>query len=352
MEEIKININGRDIVTSADRTIMEAARDHGIEIPNLCYEERLEPYGSCRICLVEVEGARGLLPSCYTRVTEGMVIRTNTDELHRIRKTIIELLLSDHPVDCMTCERAGNCKLQDLAYEYGVKKSPFEGEVHVYDILADNPLIERDYNKCVLCGRCIRICREVQGVGVYDFVNRGFKAVPGTPYGKPLQETPCEFCGQCVSTCPTGAITSIPSKGKGRIWQVEKVRTTCTYCGCGCQIDLHVREGKVVEVSSPVMVGPGEGNLCVKGRYGYGFIDHPDRLTSPLIRKKGKLVEASWEEALDLVARSIRKAVDTSGPDSVAFLTSARCTNEENYLMQKLARAAVGTNNIDHCARL
>jgi predicted molibdopterin-dependent oxidoreductase YjgC len=352
MEEVRINIDGMDLVTTADRTILEAARDHGIHIPNLCYEERLEPYGSCRICLVEVEGARGLLPSCYTRVTEGMVVRTDTEELRRIRRTIIELLLSDHPVDCMTCERAGNCKLQDLAYEYGVKKTPYEGEVHQYQILQDNPLIERDYNKCVLCGRCIRICREVQGVGVYDFVNRGFKAVPGTPYGKPLQETPCEFCGQCVSTCPTGAITSILSKGKGRTWQVEKVRTTCTYCGCGCQIDLHVRGGKVVEVSSPVMVGPGQGNLCVKGRYGYSFIDHPDRLNRPLVRKGGELVEASWEEALDLVARSIREAVDNAGPDSVAFLTSARCTNEENYLMQKFARAVVGTNNIDHCARL
>jgi predicted molibdopterin-dependent oxidoreductase YjgC len=167
-----------------------------------------------------------------------------------------------------------------------------------------------------------------------------------------MMESPCEFCGQCVSTCPTGAIISIPSKGKGRAWQVEKVRTTCAYCGCGCQLDLHVRDGEIVEVSSPVMVGPGQGNLCVKGRYGYPFVHHEDRLRTPLVRKGGELVPTTWEEALETVAKHINKAMDGKGPDSVAFLSSARCTNEENYLLQKLARAVVGTNNIDHCARL
>jgi len=352
MEEIGLNIDGKEIRTTSDRTILEAAAENGIRIPRLCYEERMEPYGACRVCLVEVEGARGLLPACYTKVTDGMVVHTDTEKLRRIRRTIIELILSDHPLDCMTCESAGNCELQDLAYEYGVKEVRFRGEQHHFQPLRDNPLIERDYEKCVLCGRCIRICREVQGVGVYDFVNRGFEAVPGTPYDKPLTETPCEFCGQCVSACPTGAITSLPSKGKGRRWQVEKTRTTCPYCGCGCQVDLHVRDGEIVEVSSPVMVGPGQGNTCVKGRYGYAFVNHPDRLTTPLIKKEGEFVEATWEEALGVVAGRMREAIDDRGPDSVAFLSSARCTNEENYLLQKLARAVVGTNNIDHCARL
>lgn len=352
MEKVSLNIDGKDIATSSESTILEAARQAGIRIPSLCYEQRMEPYGACRICLVEVEGARGLLPACYTTVTDGMVVHTQTEELSRIRKTIIELLLSDHPQDCMTCESTGHCELQDLAYEYGVKEARFKGEQHHYDLLQDNPLIERDYDKCVLCGRCIRICREVQGVGVYDFVNRGFDSVPGTPYDKPMQETPCEFCGQCVSTCPTGALTSVMSKGTGRGWQVHKIRTTCAYCGCGCQLDLHIRDGEIVEVSSPVMVGPGQGNTCVKGRYGYSFVNHEDRLTTPLLRKDGELVPASWDEALRVVADGISKAVSGDGPDSVAFLTSARCTNEENYLLQKLARAVVGTNNIDHCARL
>ena len=352
MEEIRLNINGKEIVTTSDRTILEAAADNNIYIPRLCYEERMEPYGACRVCLVEVEGARGLLPACYTRVTDGMVVHTDNEQLRRIRRTIIELILSDHPLDCMTCESTGKCELQDLAYEYGVKQVRFRGEQHHFQVLEDNPLIERDYDKCVLCGRCIRICREVQGVGVYDFVNRGFEAVPGTPYDKPMMETPCEFCGQCVSTCPTGAITSLPSKGKGRDWQVEKTRTTCPYCGCGCQIDLHVRDGEIVEVTSPVMVGPGQGNTCVKGCYGYAFVNHEDRLTAPLVKREGKFVETSWEEALGIVANRMREAMDDKGPDSVAFLSSARCTDEENYLLQKLARAVVGTNNVDHCARL
>ncbi len=352
MEKITVTINGKELEVPPDYTILQAAREVGIRIPTLCHDERLEPFGACRVCVVKVEGARALLPACATPVSEGMKIWTDLEEVRRARKTVIELLLSDHPNDCMVCERSGSCALQDLAYEYGVRQSRFLGERHHYEVLSDNPLIERDYEKCILCGRCIRICREVQGVGVYDFVNRGFQAVPGTPYNRPLTETPCEFCGQCVSTCPTGAIVSLPSKGKGRSWQVRKVRTTCPYCGCGCQIDLHVRDGEIVEVSSPVMVGPGEGNLCVKGRYGYAFVHHPDRLTTPLVRKDGELVPASWEEALGVVADRIRSALDDRGPDAVAFLSSARCTNEENFLLQKLARAVVGTNNVDHCARL
>ncbi len=352
MEPVNISINGKELQVPGELTIFEAARDHGIYIPNLCYEQRLEPYGACRLCLVQVEGARGLLPSCTTQVTDGMVIQTETEDLTRIRRTLIGLLLSDHPQDCMTCESGGQCQLQDLAYDYGVRETPFVGAAHEFDVKSENPLIERDYNKCILCGRCIRICREVQGVGVYDFVNRGFKAVPGTPYDLPMQETPCEFCGQCVSTCPTGAIISLPSKGEGRVWQVEKVRTTCSYCGCGCQLDLHVRNGRVVEVSSPVMQGPGQGNLCVKGRYGYGFIHHPDRLTQPLVRRNGEFAEVSWDEALDYVAGKLAEIKAESGPDAIGFLTSARITNEENYLVQKFARAVIGTNNVDHCARL
>lgn len=352
MELISLTIDGKALQVPSGYTILQAANEAGIRIPTLCHDERLEPFGACRVCVVEVEGARSLLPACATPVAEGMAVRTNTDVVNRARRTVIELMLSDHPNDCMVCESAGRCGLQDLAYEYGVRDTRFEGERHAYEVIEDNPLIQRDYNKCILCGRCIRICREVQGVGVYDFLKRGFSAVPGTPYDRPLTETPCEFCGQCVSTCPTGAIISVPSKGKGRPWQVEKVRTTCPYCGCGCQIDLHVRDGEIIEVSSPVMVGPGEGNLCVKGRYGYAFVHHPDRLTTPLVRKDGELVPASWEEALGVVAEHISRVREENGPDSVAFLASARCTNEENYLFQKLARAVVGTNNVDHCARL
>lgn len=377
MEDITLRIDGNEYKARRGSTILEVARANGLYIPTLCYDERLEPYGACRLCLVEVEGARGLLPACTTEATDGMVVRTATETLERIRKTLVELLFSDHPRACTGCSSSGRCELQELARRYGVEESPYEGERHDYPVLEENPFIVRDYNKCVLCGRCIRICREVQGVGVYDLTNRGFSAVPGTPFERDMQDTPCEFCGQCISTCPTGALTARPFEERGRVWKREMARsacehfgvgleemmealgvegwttrTTCAYCGCGCQLDLHVIDGQVVEVTSPVMQGPGQGNLCVKGRFGYDFISSPDRLTSPLVRKDGELVEASWEEALDTVASRLKEIKDRNGPDSLAVLASARITNEENYLLQKFARAVIGTNNVDHCARL
>jgi predicted molibdopterin-dependent oxidoreductase YjgC len=378
VEQITVQIDGKEISGAKGSTILDLAKAGGIDIPTLCYDPRLTPYGACRLCLVEVEGARGLLPACYAEATDGMVVSTRTEQLERIRKTLVELLVSDHPMECQGCSKSGRCELQKLANEYGVTdNSAFEGEVHEYEMLEENPFVMRDYNKCVMCGRCIRICREVQGVGVYDFVNRGFKAIPGTPYDKAMQETPCEFCGQCISTCPTGALKARPYEGEGRVAARDmlrnacayfkmsedemmdalglegwKVRTTCAYCGCGCQLDLHVIDNKVVEVTSPLMVGSGQGNLCVKGRFGYDFIDSPDRLTKPLIRKGDKFEEAEWDEALDLVASKLGEIKKKSGADSIGVLSSARATNEDNYLVQKFTRAVIGTNNVDHCARL
>ncbi len=376
-DKISVEMDGNTCEAARGTTILQIARDNGIYIPTLCHDPRLSPYGACRLCLVEVEGARGLLPACYTRADDGMVIRTSTEQIERVRKTLVELLVSDHDLECTGCSKSGRCELQELANRYGVTESVFEGERHAYDLLEENPFIIRDYDKCIMCGRCIRICREVQGVGVYDFVNRGFKAVPGTPYGRPMQETPCEFCGSCISTCPTGAISAKPFEGNGRVAARDMLRnacayfkmsegdmlealglqgwvtrTTCAYCGSGCQLDLHVVDNKVVEVTGPLMVGSGKGNLCVKGRFGYDFIAHEDRLTAPLVRKDGALVEASWEEALDLVASRLGAIKEEHGPDAIGVFSCARFTNEENYLVQKFTRAVIGTNNVDHCARV
>lgn len=349
---INITINGRAIEAGADRTILEAALENGIYIPNLCHDKRLKPYGACRLCLVEVKGARKLQTACSTKLKEGMVVETETPRLRQLRRTIIDLMLSDHRVDCVTCESTGDCRLQDLAYSYSVEKIRFEGEKSAHAGIDNNPLIERDYSKCILCGRCVRICDEVQGAFAVDFVGRGFSGSVDTSYSYPLPETTCEFCGQCVSSCPTGALIDKPSMNQGRAWQVQKTRTVCSYCGCGCTIDLHTNDGVVVGVSAPVGVGANKGNLCGKGRYGYAYINHPDRLKTPLIRKNGELVEASWDEAINLVATKLFEVKREHGADSIAGFASAKCTNEDNYIFQKFMRAVIGTNNVDVCARL
>jgi len=352
MAKINLVINDRKIETEPGKTILEVAGENRIKIPTLCHDPRLKPYGACRVCLVEVEGARTFLPACATEVIDGMVVKTNTVPLYEIRRTIVELLLSDHELSCVTCESAGQCQLQDLAYELGIEENRFEGEKHTYTIEDYNPLIERDLNKCISCGRCVRICEEVQQNSIYTFANRGFDAIVTTPYDRSLIETKCELCGQCVSTCPTGALTEKMSRYKGRIWEIEKVKTICPYCGCGCELEIQIKNGEIVRVSTDVESGINKGNACAKGRFGYDFVNHPNRLTSPLVRKNGELVETSWDEAIKTVADKFSKIKKKHGSDAIAGLSSAKCTNEENYLMQKFMRAVIGTNNIDHCARL
>lgn len=351
-EPITLTIDGREVRSSVGRTVLEVCRDRGVYVPTLCNDPRLEAFGACRLCIVEIEGMRGFPPSCAVPATDGMVVTTKSPVLDEIRRTIVELLLSDHPLDCLTCESSGSCELQEVAYRLQVSRSPFEGERRVLEIADDNPVIARDMNKCIQCGRCIRICEEVQGVRVYGWVGRGFDVSAATPFGRPLSATDCEFCGQCVSTCPTGALTERMSRFRGRHWECTETRTTCGYCGVGCTVSLRVSDGVVVGASAPIGEGVNGGNLCLKGRFGYDFVNHPERLTTPLVRRDGELEEATWDEALSLVAERLGAIRDESGSSAIAGLASAKCTNEENYLFQKLMRAGLGTNNVDHCARL
>lgn len=358
---VTLTIDGKKVTVKKLSTVLDAARKLNIPIPTLCHHPELSPHGGCRLCIVEINGRAKPIAACTTFASEGMDVITTSPNLEKLRRTTLELLLSDHPNDCMVCEKAGDCTLQDLAYFYGVRENRFEGERRGYTKKDNNPFIERDLEKCILCGQCVRICDEIQGVGAIDFAYRGFKSKICPPYEKDLD---CEFCGQCVAVCPTGALTGKMWDHKGRQKDIKKVDTICPYCGCGCNITLHVRRNEVIRVSSRENT-INKGWLCVKGRFGYGFINSPDRLTKPLIRIATKesqksevksqisnlFREASWDEALDYIAKRVGEIKEKYGPDSIAGLSSARCTTEENYLFQKFMRAGIGTNNVDHCAR-
>ena len=354
MVDVSLTINDKEIKVQAGLTILKAAKLAGIEIPNLCYHEALPPIGSCRLCIVEVEiqGVKRIVASCGFMVAEGMKVKTDTDQLINTRKLVLELILSDHPLDCMTCEKAGNCKLQDYAYAYGLSKTRFIGEHHEYPVDVSNPFIIRDLNKCILCGRCVAACNNIQVSEVLEFSNRGFTAKLVADNDKLLQDSTCVFCGRCVSVCPVGALTEKQALGKGRFWEMTKTKTICNYCGCGCTIELNVKSNKIIKVTSVEDSPVSSGSLCVKGRFGWDFIHSDERLTKPLIRKDGELQETSWDEALNLVATKFAEIKEEYGSDSLAVLASAKCSNEENYLIQKFARAVLGTKNLDHCARL
>ncbi len=359
---IRLTVDGKPVVVPQGSTVLEAAQAAGVIVPTLCHHPDLTPTGACRLCVVEVEGMRGLNASCALPAREEMVVHTHTDKVVELRKFVLEMILSDHPNECMTCEVNGACELQDWVYAYSVKWPEHSGKRHQHPINADpSPVIFVDMNKCILCGRCVRACEEIQNRDIWTFAQRGFDTVVVAGAGQTLLEAGCESCGNCVAYCPVGALFDKPSLGWGRDYQQRKVRTTCVYCGVGCQFDLNVnvKTGKITRVTSAPYAPVNGMALCVKGRYGWDFVHSDDRLTVPLIRDEqatdGKYPgfrEATWDEALDLVAEKLTYYRDTFGPDSVGYLSSAKCTNEENYLMQKLARAVGKTNNVDHCARL
>jgi predicted molibdopterin-dependent oxidoreductase YjgC len=347
---INVTIDGIPVQVEEGATILDAAEKAGIHIPTLCHLKGVTGEGSCRMCLVEVEGVRGMPAACSFPVAEGNVVHTDTPKVIESRKFVLNLLLSNHRTDCFSCAKNGDCKLQEYCYEYGIEMSKYEGEKTEAPIDDSNEFFTYDPSQCIMCRRCVNTCHKLHGVGAISVVDRGFSAAIRAPFDELLKSSDCVSCGNCVSNCPVGALAP-KSKHRFRTWEVKHVPTTCSYCGVGCQLDLLVKGNKVVGVQ-PLDGPANHGLLCVKGKFGYEFIDHPDRLKKPLIRKDGELVETSWDEALDYVADKLKAIKAESGPDAIAGLTSARCTNEENYAFMKMMRAAVGTNNVDHCARL
>lgn len=327
-------------------TILDATIKAGSKVPTLCYDSRLRPFGACRICLVEVEGTRTkFTPSCTTPATEGMKVKTTSDELSRVRKTILELLLIHHPLDCPVCDKAGDCRLQDLVYEYGVTSNRFKGEIAHLPIDYFSHLIERNLNRCILCGKCVRICDELMDVAEISFVNRGMHTKVSTDFDRPLD---CEFCGQCIDICPVGALTSKLFKYKARQWELVFKSTICPFCSTGCSISFGIKDSQILEAGGEKDNSVNGNNLCVKGRFGWGYIQSPQRLNTPLIKKDGKLIESTWEEALNEVAKRFNAIKNGSGPNALAGIVGERLTNCEAYLFQKFMRLGIGTNNIDH----
>ncbi|WP_432821815.1 molybdopterin-dependent oxidoreductase [Trichloromonas sp.] len=334
---VTLTIDGKTASVPAGSTILDAALQVGVRIPTLCWLQKVSPTGACRICVVEIEGVARPMTACNTPVKEGIVVTTQSEKLFAIRKQIVELLLVNHPLDCPVCDAAGECDLQNVCYEFNVTRQPFEAEdVNPPEINAW-PLIQQVPSRCVLCEKCVKVCHETVGSSALFVNDKGDKSFVDKNVDL------CEFCGNCVSVCPTGTMISKTFKFKARPWELTKVPSVCTYCPSHCQIDVNVRNGKVLRMTSEDGTTVNDGNLCVGGFFGHGYLDAPQRLTQPLV----KSAPASWDEALGLVAGKIREV----GPSAVAALGSPRLSNEENYLLQKLFRVAVGTNNIDSEAR-
>jgi len=340
---IELTIDGIEIAADPEDTVLQAARTQDIYIPTLCHHDDLGSEGRCRLCLVEIKGFRGLATACTTRVARGMEVRTDSPEIENNRRAIIELMLADHPSDCTSCAANLSCDLQKIAAYLGIDRVRFRRMGKNLPLDESNPFFVRDMNKCILCGRCVRTCGDLQGVGAIDYVGRGDLTVVGTFKDMPIAETICESCGECVVRCPTGALAK-----RERKRPTKQIRTVCPYCATGCGLILGVRGGRIVSVEGDALSPVNRGSLCVKGRFGYDFIQSPERLTTPLIKRDGEFVKATWDEALDLVASRFAQYRG----DSFAAVGPARATNEENYLVQKFARAVMATNNVDNCARL
>jgi len=340
-------MNGRELAFEPGQTILEVAEQNGLDIPTLCFLRGTSPSDKCRICVVEVGGAGGLMLACSTPATNNMIIETESPGVAESRREALRQRLATGNHNCMIAQPD-----EDVHPELRPKTLD-EVSTGAFAMEAVNPLIIRDFSRCIQCGRCIKACNEVQVNNAIILGYVGETAKVMTPGDTALKDSDCVFCGECVQACPVGALVEKDARYNVRSQEADRVRTTCGYCGVGCQIELHVRDNKVVRVTGVESAAPNFGSLCVKGRFGYHFINSPDRLTTPLIKQKdGTFREATWDEALDHVAGNLTRIKDAHGPDSMGVLVSARATNEDNYVANRFARAVLKTNNIDHCARL
>lgn len=350
--EPKLVINDRTCTFQPGETILEVANSHDIPVPTLCHLKRTTPTGACRICLVEAEGARSLLAACAAPAADGMVIQTESEKVVETRKEILRLMLSNGDHNCLLCASSGDCTMQDLAYHYQVPVDCYPVTPSPLETEKDNPFIVRELSRCILCGRCIQACKDIQVNNAIDYGFRGSKLKVIAAGDSALKDSECVYCGDCVQVCPTGALVEKNVQYRVRPWETKKTKTTCGYCGVGCQIEMHTKDNKVVKVTGVEDAAPNYGSLCVKGRFAFDFIDSAERLKTPLIKENGKFRQASWDEALELVAEKFSAIGDRHGSNSLGALISARVSNEDNYVAQKFARAVLKTNNIDHCARL
>jgi formate dehydrogenase alpha subunit len=341
---ITLTIDGQVMQVPAGSTVLQACESIGIDIPTLCTDPRLKPYGACRMCVVEVQpGPPRPMASCTTPAAEGMTVVTNSDSIRDVRRHVIELQLQHHPLDCPYCDQAGTCELQDEVFDQHIHQSPYETipKAHPEEIL--NEVILLNHNRCILCGRCVRICDEQIGVHALDFVERA----AGT-FIAPAQHDfmDCERCGMCIETCPVGALLSRPFKHSARSWQTEKVASTCPHCSVGCSLLVESRHGDVVRTRTNGLEDPGRGLLCAKGFFGHSFVNSDQRITHPMVRRGGVLQPATWSEALDVIANGLRNVLDTHGPEAIGVVGSPNTTNEDNYALQRFARAVLGTPNV------
>ena len=350
-----IELDGKRLAFAQGQTVLTIARNNCIYIPTLCFHRKLAPEGRCRVCLVNLAGTQGPpQPACLLAAQDGMVIVTADEELQRLRRNMVELMLSNGEHDCIACDRNGECELQSLAYALGVERPSIVVPQQKRLVDSSSPMITRDMRRCIACGRCVAACNTTVVNEVLTFAYRSEDTTVVCDNDLPMGESSCVQCGECVQLCPVGALVDKKSKGQGRPWELDKVVTTCPYCGTGCQMVLHVdrKANRIVRVTGREGVPPNDGMLCVKGRYGYEFPMSEQRLTAPLIKKNGVHVEVSWEEAIDYTYRRIKDIVDRDGPDVFSAFGSGRISNELNYAIMKFTRAAIKTNNVDHCARV